>query len=166
MATTQPRRRARPDLKVSADAVFQYYADRGVFRGFSAADAPRGVRQYRFVWLTKRPMVVTLAPARRLLTFARLFPSVERTPGLTAAVKTALAEHCTRSVPAHRRMDPRRATITGRVSAGDLSVHVTVHQGDGAGAIRSSLSIINDVFQLLHECYPDYLSSQFGVSDE
>lgn len=163
---TRQRRRARPDLRTSADGVFQRYADRGVFRGFSASDGPRGLRQYRFVWLTGRPMLVTLAPARRVLTFARLFPSVDRTPGVAARLKAALADCTTRAVPAHRRLHPTRATIIGRVAGGDLSVHVTIHVGDGARAIRAALSIVNDLFQILHECYPDYLSAQFGVSDE
>ena len=146
--------------------MFQHYADRGVFRGFSASDAPRRRRQYRFVWLTRRPMLVSLAPERGVLTFARLFPSVAMTPGVAATLKQALARSASRGLPAHRRLDPRHATIAGRVASGDLSVHVTIHAPDGARAIRAALSIVNDLFQILHECYPDYLSAQFGVADE
>lgn len=146
--------------------MFQSYADRGVFRGFSVSDATRGLRRYRFVWLTQRPMLVTLSPARGVLTFARLFPSVDQTPGVARALKAVLAECTSRRVPAHRRIDPRRATIVSRVTRGDLSVFVTIHAADGRGVLRTTLSVVNDLFQTLHECYPDYLAAQFGVSDE
>ncbi len=146
--------------------MFQSYADRGVFRGFSASDGPGGLRQYRFTWLTRRPMLVTLSASRHALRFPHLFPSVGHTPGVAASLKAALAERMTRSAPPHRRIDPKRATIVGRMSGGDLSLAVTIHTRDGALAIRAALAVVNDLFQVLHECYPDYLSSQFGISDE
>lgn len=153
-------------LPVVVDATLQTYADRGVFRGFSATDAPRGLRHYRFVWLTRRPMVVTLAPPRRRMTFVRLFPDVARTPGVASALQQALARASRRTTPAHRRLGPRRGTITCRRDGKDLSLSLTIAPGTGVHAVKAALGIVNDLFQLLHECYPDYLAAHFGISDE
>lgn len=153
-------------LVVTVDATLQAYADRGVFRGFSASDAPRGLRHYRFVWLTRRPMIVTLAPRRRLMTFVRLFPGVARAQGVTPALRQALAAASRRAAPAHRRLDPRRGTMTCRRDGEDLSLRLTIAPGTGVHAVKAALGIVNDLFQVLHECYPDYLAVHFGVSDE
>lgn len=146
--------------------MLQTYADRGVFRGFSATDGPRGLRHYRFVWLTRRSMTVTLAPQRRLLTFVRLFPDVARAPGVAPALQQALAGASRGTSPAHRRLDPRRGTMTCRRDGKDLSLRLTIAPGTGVHAVKAALGIVNDLFQVLHECYPDYLAAHFGVSDE
>lgn len=162
----RPSARSAATLRAAVDAALQAYADRGVFRGFSARDAGRGSRVYRFVWLTRRPMVVSLAPGARRLTFVRVFPAVSRTPGLSAHLRRAVAALASRDVPAHRRLDPRRGTMTTRIAGGNLSLHLVIGHGGGAAAARAALGAVNDLFQLLHECYPDYLSAHFGVSDE
>ncbi|MBM3773192.1 MAG: hypothetical protein FJW27_18280 [Acidimicrobiia bacterium] len=153
-------------LRDAVDATLQTYADRGVFRGFSATDASGGLRHYRFIWLTRRPTKVTLAPQRRLLTFVRIFPDVARTPGVAPALKRALARVSDRPTPAHRRLDARRGTMATRSDGEDLSLRLTIASGTGVLAVKAALGVVNDLFQLLHECYPDYLATHFGISDE
>lgn len=148
------------------DALLQSYADRGVFRGFSAQAGPRGARVYRFTWLTRAPLTLVLAPVARTFTFVGIFPQPSSVRGLPVALRRAIARHATREVPPHRRLEARRATMTARVARGDLSLRVTVHAGDPATVARLALSVVNDLFQFLHECYPDYLSMHFGTPDE
>jgi hypothetical protein len=69
-------------------------------------------------------------------------------------------------VPPHRRIDPRRGKIATRVNRGDLSLILTIEAGRGAAVVRSAFALVNDLFQLMHECYPDYLAAQFGLIDE
>lgn len=59
--------------------------------------------------------------------------------------------------------------MTSRRDGRDLSLRLTIAPGSGAHAaiaVRAALGVVNDLFQLLHECYPDYLAARFGVSDE
>lgn len=56
--------------------------------------------------------------------------------------------------------------MTGRVRGGDLSLRVTICAGDGTVAVRSALAVVNDLFLVMHECFPDYLVAHFGMSDE
>lgn len=111
-------------------------------------------------------MLVTLAPERRVLTFVAAFPEVACTPGLAAALRRAVARASDRDLPAHRRLDPRRGKIVSRSDAGDLALRLTIAPGTGVHAVKAALGIVNDLFQLLHECYPDYLTAHFGISDE
>lgn len=48
----------------------------------------------------------------------------------------------------------------------DLSLRLTIASGTGVLAVKAALGVVNDLFQLLHECYPDYLATHFGISDE
>lgn len=161
---------SRARLARAATAALQGYADRGVFRGFSVTDAPRGDRRFEFLWLTRRPMVLRLSPARQLLVFERLFPAADRVPGVVEALRAAVRSASSVARPPHRRIDARRAKMTCRFHHGDGSLRLSFvgsarGAGDGA-AVRASLGFVNELFLLLHECYPEYLIGQFGASAE
>jgi hypothetical protein len=69
-------------------------------------------------------------------------------------------------VPAHKRFDGRRARVECTVRGGTLGLTVTVRGASHEYAVRRTLSLINDLFVLLHETYPDYLVTHFGISSE
>ncbi len=151
------------------DETLRSYAARGVFRGFSADEGPGGVRRYRFTWLTRQPTTVTVSRDRRVLTFPSLLPAIDSIPRLREAVKAQVRSKASTTLPAHRRVDARRAILTTRVEGGDLTFRVSVlsRQGrDGAYGVRAALGAVNDLFLFLHEMYPDYLVAHFGVSQE
>ncbi|MGE3510008.1 MAG: hypothetical protein AB7N65_14115 [Vicinamibacterales bacterium] len=166
MARRPVLRPAPRTLRAAVDAAFQAYAERGVFRGFSMAEGARGLRVYRFVWLGNRTQLVTLAPASRRLVFVALFPGVRRTPGAVAALRAAIRAHATSAVPAHRRLRPGAGKMEGRVTDGDLSLHLIIGAGHGITVVRAALAVVNDLFQLLQECFPEYLVTQLGWRDE
>jgi hypothetical protein len=140
-----------------------------VFRGFSADDERSGVRRYRFIWLTRRPITAALSRDRRVLTFTALWPHVGSIPTLRERLQGEARARTSPSLPSHRRVDTRRATISTRVEKGDLALRVSIESRlgrDGGYAVRRALGVVNDLFLFLHECYPDYLAAHFGVSQE
>jgi hypothetical protein len=153
-------------LRKTIDETLQSYADRGVFRGFSAADRPRGLRRYQFLWLTRRPMTVTLEPHKRVLTFDAIFPDVEKVPGLAAALGRRVRGATAHGLPAHRRVDGRRVRLRSLVRKGAGSLRVEVRGQNGQYAVKRALGLVNDLFNHLQECYPDYLIAHFGLSAE
>jgi hypothetical protein len=153
-------------LQRSVDAALQSYADRGVFRGFSAAEGPRGTRQYRFTWLTRRPTTVIFARASATLSFAALFPHVAGAPGVVASLREEVRYRTTSAVPVHRRIDRRRAEVATTLREGALSLRVRLKGRDGTAAVRATLALVNDLFLLLQERYPEYLVAYFGFKDE
>lgn len=145
-------------------AVLQSYADRGVFRGFRAMAAGRGRINYEFVWLTRRPMAARFETRSNTLTFPALLPAVGKSAAADAM--TVLESIGGRGTPAHKRLDARRATVSGATRRGKFSLAVTIRGNNHAYAVKAALNLINEIFVTLHERHPDYLIDQFGISAE
>jgi hypothetical protein len=145
-------------------AALQAYADRGVFRGFRATPAPRGRVDYRFLWLTRKPMAATFDSRRRLLSFPSLFPGVDITTA--AQLKSMVASRSDRDQPDHKRLDARRARLTGTVRKGDFSLAIEIRGRNHEYAVTKALNVINELFVMLHEGHPEYLIHTFGISAE
>ncbi len=171
---------APPRRETAREAVtrtLQSYADRGVFRGFHV-DAPRQTPRraagsdrdrhtsYRFSWLMRPPMRVTFDEPRNVIAFKRLFPALTLRDDIGRALAARVRERQERGMPAHLRIDGRRArvTLTGRRGALTLAVHVRGAQHEYA--VRSALNLVNALFLLLQETFPDYLIEHFGMSAE
>lgn len=147
-------------------ASLQRYADRGVFRGLSVSEGKNGRREFRFLWLTRTPMLVTYDPDASTLTFPRLIPGAAAVPSIVAALKGVVAEHLGSTVPEHRRVDKRRATVRCSVRDGHISLSLVVRGGHHAYAIKAGLNLVNRLFLQLQAHHPEYLIQQFGFSEE
>jgi hypothetical protein len=150
----------------AVSTALQRYAARGVFRGFSTRPPRNGRHDFRFTWLTRQPMTITYEPKSRRLSFRNLLPRVRRFPGLLAQLKHVLDEHATRAVPAHRRIDGRRARVTGSTRRGAFSIALQVRGPHEAYAVQRSLNLVNQLFLVLHASYPEYLIECFGFRPE
>jgi hypothetical protein len=155
-----------PEIRHPVSKTLREYADRGVFRGFRAGAGRGGRVEYTFRWLTQRPLTAVFDPTRQVLTFRALFPAVRSTPGLLRDIERSVAARRDRRVPVHKRFDARRARIDCAVRAGAVSLAVAVRGASHEYAVRRSLALVNDLFVLLHETYPDYLVAHFGLSTE
>jgi hypothetical protein len=142
------------------------YADRGVFRGFRATPGPRGRVDYHFLWLLRRPMQAVFDPRRSVLTFPCLFPRADASRAMATELKSIVAARSTRDQPAHRRLDARRARLSGMIREGDFSLVVHIRGANHEYATRNALNLVNELFLALHERYPDYLIERFGLSAE
>jgi hypothetical protein len=142
----------------------QAYADRGVFRGFRAAPAARGRIEFEFTWLTRRPIHAVFDTRIRSLGFPQLLPSL----GNAAAVDVAevVRARAGRGVPAHKRIDARRARLSGAKRLGAYSISIGIRGANHDYAVRTALSVINDIFVTLQERHPEYLIEHFGMSAE
>lgn len=147
-------------------ATLRRYADRGVFRGFSIAPDSRGRQAYRFTWLTRQPTSLAFNPRTGGLRFSSLLPAVHSRPGMAADLRTLVAGVASRERPAHKRLDRRRATASSSLRGGDWSLRVAIRGANHEYATRAALNLVNELFLLLHERYPDYLIEQFGLSAE
>jgi len=169
-ATTRAKeksRRRRGDTGArDVAASLQRYADRGIFRGLSAADRPNGRREFRFLWLTRTPMRVAYDPRTSTITFARLVPGASSVPSLVAGVKAVVREHLADGVPRHRRVDTRKALVRCAVRGGDLSLSFAVRGAHHAYAVQAGLNLVNRLFLHLQAYYPGYLIQHFGFSEE
>jgi hypothetical protein len=144
----------------------QRYADRGVFRGLSMTAGRGGRQHFSFTWLTRRPMSLTFEPKSGALVFKDLLPAVGANRALVSDLKTTVADHSGRGVPAHRRIDARRTRAGCFVRRGHLSLSLQVRGAHHDYAVQRGLNLINQLFLLLQASYPEYLVEQFAFSAE
>jgi hypothetical protein len=111
-------------------------------------------------------MRATFDKRRGVLSFPVLFPRAAETPGLVAELKSMVESRSTRAVPAHKRVDARRARIALAVRHGALSLSVRIRGMNHEYAARHALNVINEMFVALHQSYPEYLVEHFGISGE
>lgn len=162
-----PRSSARGSRGSDAAAkALQHYADRGVFRGFHATPRRGGGYDYTFRWLSPRALTLRYDPASRTLTFRSLFPNVRARSMLAADLRQVVRDRMSRRVPAHKRLDPRRVPASGAVRRGNFVLSLRIRAGDEAHAISQLLNLVNDLFLVLQERYPEYLVTQLGLSPE
>lgn len=147
-------------------AALQSYADRGVFRGFSITRLPRGRVAYDFHWLLRPPMRIHLDTRTGTLTAPSLFPGLARKSAMANALDAVVSERSARWQPPHKRLDGRRARLASGVRAGDWTLVVTIRGPNHAYVVRHTLNLINELFLLLQESYPEYLVERFGMSAE
>jgi hypothetical protein len=134
-----------------------------VFRGFSATPAARGRVQYEFLWLTRRPIRAVFDSRASTLAFPALLPSL---PADAAQDVKAMVSRSGRGLPAHKRIDARRARVAGAMRGGAFSLTVTVKGDNHAYAASHVLNLINELFVALQASHPAYLIENFGFSTE
>ncbi len=120
--------------------------------------------EYQFLWLTRKPLSATFDSRRRVLTFPSLFPGVDS--ATAAQLKSMVASRTHRDQPDHKRLDARRARLTGTVRKGDFSLSIEIRGRNHQYAVTKALNLINELFLSLHEGHPEYLVERFGISTE
>ena len=133
-----------------------------MFRGFRAIPGSRGRIEYQFLWLTRRPTHAVFDPRAKTLSFPALFPGLSA----PAELKRIVNGRTSRSLPAHKRIDARRARLSCRMRAGDFSLRVEIRGWQATYGVSHVLNVINELHLALHESQPEYLIERFGVSGE
>lgn len=146
------------------ETALQFYADRGVFRGFRAAPASRGRVEYEFLWLTRTPTRAVFDQSRSVLVFPSLFPGIDT--AAAADLNTIVTSRSRKDLPEHKRVDARRARLTATVRKGNFSLSAEIRGRNHDYAVKKALNLINEMFVELHERHPAYLVERFGISTE
>ena len=103
---------------------------------------------------------------RRVLAFAALFPHIEAKSAMALELTSLVLSRSRKDQPAHKRLDARRARITSATRKGEWSLAVEIRGANHEYAVRHALNLINELFLVLHETYPEYLVEHFGLSTE
>jgi hypothetical protein len=85
---------------------------------------------------------------------------------MARALDVLVRSRTARGQPAHKRVDARRASLSGSVKEGDWSLVVHIRGANHAYAVQRALNLVNELFLLLHESHPEYLIERFGLSPE
>ena len=145
------------------------YADRGVIRELTET-AARGSRiDFRFLWLLDAPFTLRYDEAQDALTCVDLLPDVPRGSRLYRELGQFLAERSTGtggSLPQHRLVDAKRAHVSLKSRAGNLSVVLQCKNRQRTYGVRRLLNLVHEIFVFLRASHEDYLWRYFQLPQE
>ncbi len=143
------------------------YADRGVFRSFSAADVRGGKRKFSFEYLSERRIDLVFDPQTGSLTFPRLLPNVPVDSRIYRDLKAFVRSRTLPDFPEHRRIHPARAAVKCANRKGCVTLKIVPVSGDVEYACRSAVKLIGEVFLgFLNGPYAEYMFANFDRSEE
>ncbi len=143
------------------------YADRGVFRSFSAAAARGGKRKFSFEYVSSRRIEMLFDPRTGSLTLPRLLPDAPADSPIYRDLKAFVRSRTLPEVPEHRRIDPARAEVKCSNRKGYVTLKVVPADGDVAYACRATVKLIGEVFLgFLNGPYAEYMFANFDRPEE
>ena len=140
----------------------QSYAERGVFRGFSAGKPG----QFTFVWFYQHPMELIVDTKAHVLRFKQLLPGVPARSALAKELKAFLQARHDEALPEHRRVDRQRAEVTFTNRGGVVSLALQVKDNEYAYGVNRLVNLVHELFVHLRAEYPEYLVENFDVPQE
>jgi len=152
-------------VKIVRDGL-QAYADRGVFRGFAEQGGNSVTKVFTFVWLTKQPMRLTLDTTKGVLRFANLLPNIPARSDFYTSLKQFVNDRYDKGLPAHRRIDRKRAEIICQNRLGSVSVGLRVIGNQYRYAIGKIVNIVHELFVHLNDLHADYMHEAFDAPQE
>jgi len=93
-------------------------------------------------------------------------PNVQARSELLSDVKAFVAARHDGDLPAHRRIDAKRAEACCRFSKGAVSIEITVHRNQYAYGTGKIIKLINELFGHLSMNHMPYLWDNFDVPAE
>jgi len=142
------------------------YATRGVFRGLSEEPGRGGKTIFTFRWLLDERFTIVVDAARGTIAFKDVMPNVPARSELYADVKAFVLSRHDGALPAHRRIDPKRAEVACRFSKATVTLELTVHRNQYAYGTAKIIKLVNELFGHLSMHHMPYLWDNFDVPAE
>jgi hypothetical protein len=148
--------------------ILEGYAEKAVFRGFSAHPKRGGKAVYKMVWHFDRPFELLLDVPRKTLRFPAVLPGVPARSAMYRELRAFLQARQTDALPEHRRVNPAKARVTSSTARGIVSVQLTVKDGDFDYATRKIIHIVHEIFMafLVDGPYYEYMVEQLGLDPD
>lgn len=148
--------------------ILENYAQRAVFRGFSAHPQRGGKVTYKLLWHHDRPFELLLNIPKKTLHFPVLLPGVPSRSQMYRELRAFIRERQSEEIPEHRRVDPAKARMALANSRGLVSLTFTVRKGDFDYATRKIIHIVHEVYLvfLLDGPYFEYMVEQLGLDPD
>jgi hypothetical protein len=149
-------------------AVLEGYAEKAVFRGFSAHPLRGGKATYRMVWHHDRPFELLLDVRSKTLRFPAVLPGVPARSAMYRELQAFLKARQTDELPEHRRVNPAKALLTLTNQRGVVALKLTLKDGDFDYATRKIIHTVHEIFMifLVDGPYFEYMVEQLGLDPD
>lgn len=166
LGTARKSARATPVMVVTE--ILKGYAEKAVFRGFSAHPERDGRASYRMVWHHDRRFELLLDAAQKTLKFADVLPGVPARSEMYRELQAFLKQRVSGELPEHRSVNPAKARLVLRNAQGNVSVTLKVKDGDFDYAARRIVHIVHEIFLifLVDGPYFEYMVEHLGLDED
>lgn len=171
MSELLPTKAAKPPQKATVEQVteiLEAYAQKAVFRGFSAYPGTKGKASYRMVWHHDRPFELLLDIPKKTLRFSDVLPGVSARSPMYGDLQAFLKERQSGELPEHRSINPSKARLTAHSTRGNVSIKLTVKDSDFDYATRKIVHIVHEIFMifLVDGPYFEYMVERLGLDPD
>lgn len=148
--------------------ILKNYADRGVFRGFSASPARAGRATFKMLWHRDRLFDLILDVPKKTLRFPVILPEVPANSDMYREFRAWVAERHSTELLEHRRIDRRKAQLSTANRGGNASLSITVKGNNFEYATRKLINAVHEAYMvfLADGRYYDYLVETLGLDPD
>ena len=149
-------------------ATLESYAKRGVFRGFSEAARNKTTVEYRLRWHHDQVFELIFDTTKNTLRFPRLLPNVASGSEIQKELQRFVESRHSDEVVEHRRIDRSKAQARVQNRKGNVTLSVTIKDGDDEYATRKLIHLAHEIFLvfLMDGRYYDYLVENFDLDPD
>lgn len=149
-------------------SVLEGYAEKAVFRGFSAHPKRSGKAEYTMVWHYDQQFELLLDAPAKTLQFPAVLSGVPVRSAMYRELRAFLKSRTTDEMPEHRRVNPAKARLTSANTRGTISLTLTIKDGDFEYATRKLIQIVHEIFLvfLVDGPYFEYLVEHLGLDPD
>ncbi len=159
-------RTAQSPIDLVAETL-ETYARRGVFRGFSRGPVKNGRAMFRMVWHRDRAFDLIFDANRGTLRFPLVLPDVPAASEMYLDLKKFIKARQSAELPDHRRIDTGKAHVGSYVRNGNVSLTLTVANGDYQYGAQKLINLVHEIFLVfLADGYFEYMVEAFDLDPD
>jgi hypothetical protein len=160
-------RKAQAHIEAVA-ATLENYARRGVFRGFSRGPVGKDKAAFRMVWHRDRVFEFIFDLRRKTMRFPAVLPNLPAGSAMYSELKKFIKSRQSDAVPQHRRIDAQKAQVSSYNRGGNVSLALTVVDGDIEYCTRKLINLVHEIFMvfLVDGSYYEYMVETFDLDPD
>jgi hypothetical protein len=169
-AAAENRRPIRRRVAAAADRlgaptqILTRYAERGVFRSFTAFPASGSRAAFSMLWHKDRNFDLIVDVTRKTIHVPVVLPNVAARSPMQREYRRFLEGFHNGELPVHRAIDQRKSVLRCVNRRGSVAITVEVRDGDYAYATEKLLAVIHETYLLFLQLggYADYMVEHLG----
>jgi hypothetical protein len=143
------------------------YARRGVFRGFSRGPVKNGKATFTLVWHRDRTFDFIFDANRGTMRFPVVLPDVSARSKIYLDLKKFIESRQSVELPDHRRIDRDKAVVGSHVRSGNVSITLTLRNGDCEYGARKLINLVHEIFLVfLGDEHYEYMVEAFDLDPD
>lgn len=149
-------------------ALMDDYAERSVFRGFTARPVRNSIAAFRMLWHRNRIFDLIVDTRKKTIHIPIVLPAVPSSSPLYRNFKAFVASHHAANLPNHRRIERSKARVRCANLCGNVSLTMDVRDADYAYALQRLILLVHEIFLifLTDGPYWNYMVEHLGAPAE